>query len=269
MKHKSEMSREHLMYLKRRRNGIIFINVMRVAVLILFLGIWELAYRLEWIDGFIFSSPSRIWVTLVNLFGTGEIWLHMGVTLYETLLGFAIATVLGTAFALILWWNDKLRRIADPYVVVLNSLPKIALGPVIIIWFGSGMSAIVVMAVLITVVVTTLNMLGGFLETDENKIFLLRSLGASKLQILTKLVVPSSLPTFINVLKINIGMSWIGSIMGEYLVSRAGIGYLIVYGGQVFRLDLVYASTLILCALATAMYALVSLVERFAVRHGK
>ncbi len=262
---KQGYSAGHVAYLKKRRRSAVAVNVARVAILAGVLGAWELMYRLGVIDGFIFSAPSRIFATLGGLFASGEIYLHIGITLYETLAGFAIATVAGSAVALALWWNEKLRKILDPYIVVLNSLPKIALGPIIIIWFGSGTRAIIVMAVLIAVVVTTITMLGAFLETDADKTLLMRSMGATKVQILTKLVIPSSLAGFINMLKINIGMSWIGSIMGEYLVSKAGIGYLIVYGGQVFRLDLVYASTLILLALAAGMYALVSLAEKLIV----
>ncbi len=269
MKQQENISREHLLYLKKCKRNKIFINTMRFAVFIVLLIVWELAYQLKWIDGFIFSAPSRIIQTIYDLCATGEIFTHIGITLYETIAGFVIATTLGTIIALALWWNDKLRSIADPYIVVLNSLPKIALGPVIIIWFGSGTKAIVVMAILITIVVTILTMLSGFVETDKNKVFLMQSLGATKIQILTKLVLPSSIPNFISMLKINIGLSWIGSIMGEYLVSKAGIGYLIVYGGQIFKLDLVYASTLILCLLATGMYAIVSLLEHIIIKRRK
>lgn len=262
MKTNENVSREHLEYLRGRRRRRTGIALARVAVLMLSLGMWEGAAALGIIDTFIFSCPSRILHTLKELTLSGELFLHAGITLGETLLGFAIATAVGTALALVLWWNDTVRRIAEPYLVVINSLPKIALGPLIIIWFGSGVKAIVTMAFLITVTVTLMTMLGAFMQTDANKILLMRSLGASRAEMLLKLIIPSSMPTFISVLKINVGMSWIGSIMGEYLVSRAGIGYLIVYGGQVFRMDLVFASTLVLCALATGMYALVSLFER-------
>jgi len=266
MKTNPNFSPEHLLFLKGKKRQALTITLLRIAVFALLLFFWEFTTYFGILDKFIFSSPSQILQTLWGLTKSGELFLHVGVTLYETLLGFLIATVLGTLLALLLWWNSMLKKVCEPYVVVLNSLPKIALGPVIIIWFGSGTNAIVVMAVLITVIVTLITMLGGFEQTDTDKILLLRSMGASKFQILTKLVLPSSLPTFINMLKINIGMSWIGSIMGEYLVSRAGIGYLIVYGGQVFKMDLVFASTLVLCLLATGMYALVSLLERFTSR---
>ena len=151
----------------------------------------------------------------------------------------------------------------EPYIVVLNSLPKIALGPIIIVWFGAGTKSIVFMAIIITIIVTIITMQNGFLATEKSKILLMNSLGATKFQTLIKLVIPASLPTFVSCLKINVGMAWIGSIMGEYLVSKQGIGYLIVYGGQVFRLDLVMASTVILCALAGVMYFLVVMLEKY------
>ena len=150
----------------------------------------------------------------------------------------------------------------EPYIVTLNALPKIALGPIIIIAFGAGFKSIVFMTVLVTVIVTTINMLTGFLQTDKGKIFLLRSMGANKIQLLVHLIIPNSIPTLISTLKVNVGLAWIGSIMGEYIVSKQGLGYLIVYGGQVLKLDLVMASTVILCLLAGSMYAIVALLER-------
>ena len=209
----------------------------------------------------------RSWATLVSLYENGTLFYHVGTTLWETLLGFFIAVVSGYIIALLLWWSEIFRKISEPYLVVLNALPKIALGPLIIIWCGTGSKAIVFMTVLIGLIVTILNMLNGFMATDENKLLLLRSMGANKWQILRKLVIPSSLPVFISMLKINVGMAWIGSIMGEYIVSKAGIGYLIVYGGQVFKLDLVMTAVFILCVLAAGMYAIVALVEKLVIKN--
>lgn len=266
MKHES-ISKEHLLYLRRLRKKGIAVNVARVAILLFFLFIWELSARFEWVNPFITSSPSRIAKTIAELYHNGTLFYHVGTTLWETLAGFAIAVVLGYSIALLLWWSDIVRRISEPYFVVLNALPKIALGPLIIIWCGTGSEAIVFMTVLIGLIVAILNMLNGFMATDKNKLLLLQSMGASKLQILLKLVIPSSLPNFISMLKINVGMAWIGSIMGEYIVSKAGIGYLIVYGGQVFKLDLVMSAVFILCVLAAAMYAIVALVERLVIKN--
>lgn len=269
MKNKNQYSKEHLQYLNGVRKKNLLINVVRFSILLLLLFVWELSARFEWINPFITSSPSRIVKTIADLYKNGTLFYHVGTTLGETLLGFFIAVALGYSIALLLWWSEAFRRISEPYFVVLNALPKIALGPLIIIWCGTGSKAIVFITVLIGLIVAILNMLNGFMATDENKLLLLQSMGATKLQILTKLVIPSSLPAFISMLKINVGMAWIGSIMGEYIVSKAGIGYLIVYGGQVFKLDLVMSSVFILCILAAAMYAIVSLVERLVIKNRK
>lgn len=267
MKTKENYSLEHLSYLKKQRDKTILVNAVRILLLIFLLGVWEASACFEWVNPFITSSPSRILKTIASLYESGTLFYHISTTLLETLIGFFIAIALGYTVALLLWWSELFRKISEPYFVVLNALPKIALGPLIIIWCGTGSNAIVFMTVLIGLIVAILNMLGGFMETDENKLLLLRSMGASKLQILTKLVIPSSLPTFISTLKINVGMAWIGSIMGEYIVSKAGIGYLIVYGGQVFKLDLVMSAVFILCILAAGMYALVALLEKLVVKN--
>ena len=267
MRKLTECTLEHKQYLQKVKKKSILVTVIRFSILLLFLLLWELSARFEWINPFITSSPSRIAVTIADLYKNGTLFYHLGTTLWETLAGFFIAVALGYAIALLLWWSEVFRRISEPYFVVLNALPKIALGPLIIIWCGTGSKAIVFMTVLIGLIVAILNMLNGFMATDENKLLLLRSMGASKWQILTKLVVPSSLPNFISMLKINVGMAWIGSIMGEYIVSKAGIGYLIVYGGQVFKLDLVMSAVFILCVLASIMYALVALLEKLVIKN--
>lgn len=267
MKKGLNYSPEHLLYLRSVQKKNLLINVARFALLFGLLLVWELSARFEWVNPFITSSPSRIAKTIGELYKSGSLFHHVGTTLWETLAGFAIAVVLGYSIALLLWWSEAFRRISEPYFVVLNALPKIALGPLIIIWCGTGSKAIVFMTILIGLIVAILNMLNGFMATDENKLLLLKSMGASKLQILTKLVIPSSLPNFISMLKINVGMAWIGSIMGEYIVSKAGIGYLIVYGGQVFKLDLVMSAVFILCVLAAIMYALVALLERLVIKN--
>jgi len=265
----TQFSPKHLLYIKKVKRENIFIFSMRFIILALLLGLWELFATLNIIDSFITSSPSKIVLTIKDLWVENNLFYHMLITLYETVLGFLIAVGVGFVVALILWWSERLRRILEPYIVVLNSLPKIALGPIIIVWCGSGSKAIIFMAILIGVIVAIMTMLNGFLSTDKNKILLLKSMGATKFQTLTKLVIPGSFPTLISMLKISVGLAWVGSIMGEYLVSRAGLGYLIVYGGQVFKLDLVMAATVVLCALATLMYAFVALLERLLIKEIK
>ncbi len=262
-----EFSAEHKLFLRKRKRSVALVWTLRIGLLALLLGFWELSTRLGWVDAFLVSSPSRIAKTIASLYRDGTLFYHIGTTLWETLAGFAIAVAVGYGVALALWWSETVRKVLEPYIVVINALPKIALGPLIIIWFGTGSPAILFMTVIVGVIVAIMHMLSAFIETDKNKILLLRSMGASKLQILTKLVVPSSLPAFISMLKVNVGMAWIGSVMGEYIVSRAGLGYLIVYGGQVFRLDLVMSATFILCVLAAGMYFLVVLLEKLLVKN--
>ncbi|NCB30806.1 MAG: ABC transporter permease [Clostridia bacterium] len=255
-------SPEHRAYLNALQRKDRFITTMRYVLLLAFILLWELAAYLGWIDPFIGSSPSRLCAAILRLYLAGDLWLHIGVTLLETVVGFLLGTALGTFIAILLWWSATLNRILDSYLVVLNALPKIALGPILIVWFGAGMKSIIVMGLLISLVVTIMTVLAGFNAITGEKQLLMRTLGASKLQILTMVVLPASVPTIMSALKISVGMSWVGVIVGEYLVSKAGLGYLIVYGGQVFNLDLVMASIVILCLLAALMYYGVAYLER-------
>ena len=247
------MSEERKKYLKKIRNQKIEVVVAQIGILVLLIVAWEVLANLGIIDSFIMSSPSRIIKTFLNLSQNGLIE-HIGVTCIETIVGFILGTVLGTIIAILLWWSKFLAKVMDPFLVVLNSLPKVALGPVIIIWVGAGMPAIIVMALAISLVVTILEILNGFLNTDKELIKMAKTFGASKKQILTKIVIPANKETFLNALKVNIGLSLVGVITGEFLVSKAGLGYLIVYGGQVFQLDLVMASVIILAIVAAVMY---------------
>ena len=195
--------------------------------------------------------------TFWSLCRSGQLLHHIGVSCLETVAGFTVGTLLGTAVAVLMWWSDTAARILDPYLVVLNALPKTALGPIFIVWMGAGTGAIVTMTLAISLIVTILNMYTGFRATDPEKVRLMRTLGATRRQILWMLVFPANCPTLFSTLKVNVGLSWVGVIMGEFLVSRAGLGYLIVYGSQVFNMDLVMTSVLILAAAAVLMYLLV------------
>lgn len=256
------MSDAQRKYLNKRKIRIVVTHLLRILLLLIFIGGWELIARYNVIDPFIISSPSRIIKIIGALNQNGELNKHIVASLCETIAGFLIATVAGSLFAVLLWWNTLLRDVLEPYVITLNSLPKIALGPIIIVWMGIGKPAIIFMAVLICIIITIINMLAGFCSVDKEKIMLLKSMHAGKFKIMTKLILPANIPTLISVLKINVGLSWVGSIMGEYLSSREGLGYLIVYGSQIFQLDLVMASTVILCVLAGGMYAAVAILEK-------
>lgn len=259
---KSEISLERKSYLRKIRNKKILVLLSQVSILALFLILWEVLANNKIIDSFITSQPSRILNTFMNL-GSNDLLKHIWVTTYETVIGFLLGTLLGTIIAIILWWSDFLSQVAEPFLVVLNSLPKVALGPIIIIWVGAGTPAIIVMAVAISLIVTILENLNGFLKTDKEFIKMANTFHANRWQILTKIVIPANLSTFINSLKVNIGLSLVGVISGEFLVSKAGLGYLIVYGGQVFKLDLVMTSVIILGIVAGLMYGLVLLLEKF------
>lgn len=259
---KNNFSKEYKKYLaKQKRNKFLILSI-QIGILILIIGLWEILAYTKVIDTFIMSCPSRIITAISDLYLSGSLFKHIFTTLLEALIGFFIATVVGSLIAIILWWNVTLRKVLDPYLVVLNSLPKIALGPIIIIWVGVGMSAIVTMDILIMIVITIITMLNAFNLVEPSKIMLLKSMGANKFQILCKLILPASLLEFISLLKINVGLTWVGTIMGEYLVSKAGLGYLIIYGSQIFNIDLVMASTIILCVLAALMYFVVALIEK-------
>ena len=227
----------------------------------MFFAIWELAGDLKWIDPFLTSTPSRVFKTTLKFQSEGILFTHIFTTCYETIIGFIMGTLLGTFIAILLWWSDFAAQVLDPYLVVLNALPKIALAPIIIFWVGNGIGAIIVITLLISIIVTIISVLAGFKEVDKEKFKLMETFGASKFQILIHLIIPASTPTLISALKINVGLSWVGVIMGEFLVAKEGLGFLIVYGGQVAQLDMVMMSILILSIIAYIMYKLVSVLE--------
>lgn len=256
---------EYLRTLKRKQR---IIKLLQFTVLLVFLLLWEFLANKKIIDSFITSKPSDIMKTFFSLISNGLL-IHIGITCLETIVGFLLGSILGTLIAGILWWSPLASKVFAPYLVVLNSLPKVALGPIIIVWFGAGMPAIITMALAISLIVTILDMLNGFNSTDINKIKMLQSFGANKIQIFTKVVFPSNVPTLLNVFKVNIGLSMVGVITGEFLVSKNGLGYLIVYGGQVFQLNLVMTSVIILGIVATLLYYVVVLFEKIFVNSDK
>lgn len=256
-----EESSEHRKYIKAMKKNNIMVFLMRMLILIGIFVLWEVAGDLKWIDPFLISTPSRAFKSLIKIYQEGTLFRHIGITCMETVLGFTIGTVLGTGIAILLWWSDFVSRVLDPYLVVLNALPKVALAPIIIFWVGNGIKAIIVIALLISIVVTIISILDGFNQVDQDKIKLLKTFGANKFQILYNLIVPASVPTIISALKISVGLSWVGVIMGEFLVAREGLGFLIVYGGQISQLDMVMMSIVILAFLAYVMYEIVTLIE--------
>lgn len=255
-------SDEHKIYLKKLKKQKIIIRFFKIFILVTFLLLWEICARKEILNPFLTSYPSQIFLTIFDLFKENNLLTHIWVTLYETIISFSLASLIGIITASILWSSKTISKILDPYLTVLNSLPKISLGPLIIIWIGANTNSIIFMALLISVFTTIINMYNAFITTDKSKIILMKSLGATKFQIFTKLVFRGNIPTLINTLKINISLSLIGVIMGELLVSKQGLGYLITYGSQVFNLNLVITSIFILGIMSYVLYIIIDLLEK-------
>ncbi len=255
-------SLEHIKYLKKIKKQNRLVKFFQIFIVVVFILIWQFLADREIINTFIFSSPKNVINTIIDLYKSNDIFKHIYVTIYETIISFSIATILGFLIATVLWWNRFIERVVDPYLTILNSLPKVALGPIIIIWFGANIKAIIIMSLLISLIITIINITNGFKEVDNNKIKLMLSFKANKFQIFSKLIMPSSFKTIISTLKINTAMSLIGVIMGEFLVSKEGIGYLIMYGSQVFNLNLVITGIILLCVISAVMYYIVFYIEK-------
>ena len=260
-------SKEHKKYLKRLKANRILTISIQIFIVLAVIIIWQILADQEIINSFISSSPKQIIQTIIGLHSDKNLYQHIGITIYETFLSFSLGTLIGSLIAIILWWYPFVAKVVDPFLTVLNSLPKVALGPIIIIWAGAGMQSIIIMALLISVIITIINFYQGFFEIDYNKMKLMQSFKASKWQILSKLLLPGSFASIISTLKINVSMSLIGVIMGEFLVSKKGIGYLIMYGSQVFNLNLVMTGVIILCLVATIMYYLVNYIEKKVIKN--
>lgn len=256
------MSNEHKLYLKKLKKQKHVVLFFKIFIIILFLGLWEVCARVGILNSFLTSYPSKIFITISDLFKENNLLNHIWVTLYETVISFSLASIIGIAVSSILWSSKTIAKILDPYLTVLNSLPKISLGPLIIIWVGANVKSIIFMALLIAVFTTIINMYNSFINTDPSKITLMKSFGASKITIFTKLIFRGNIPSLVNTLKINISLSLIGVIMGELLVSKQGLGYLITYGSQVFNLNLVITSIFILAIMSYLLYVLIDLLEK-------
>jgi len=249
----------HMKQVAEWRRKVLAVQLSLLACMFL---LWELAGRLRWIDVLLFSYPSKVFAQIGKDIASGELWAHVAVTVGETAVGFLLGTLVGTLLAVLIWWSPFLSKVLDPYMVVFNSMPKVALGPIFIVMFGAGFTAIVMTTLSITVIITTLVVYNSFNEVDSNYIKVIRTFGGDRSVIFTKVVLPASFPAIVSTLKVNVGMAWVGVIVGEFLVAKQGLGYLIIYGFQVFNFTLVLSSLLIIAAVATAMYQLVVYVER-------
>jgi NitT/TauT family transport system permease protein len=264
---KPHRSQLHADYVRRIRIKEFWIVFTRIALLVLFIAGWEYCADAGWIDPFLFSSPSRITELFIQMAGAGNLFHDILVTTVETILGFALGTLGGISLATLIWASPFLSRVLDPYLVVLNSMPKVALGPLFIVAMGAGYGSVLAMGVAITIIITTLVIHTSFQSVDRNYLRLARSFGASRGQLFRKIIFPASIPDMIAALKVNVGLSWVGVIVGEFLVSKDGLGHLIIYGFQVFNLNLVLMSLLIVAVCATVMYKIVYWLEKRLLKH--
>ncbi|HJV44509.1 MAG TPA: ABC transporter permease [Bacillota bacterium] len=264
---KGGRSPQHKNFLKKERLYRLLVFATQLIILFLFLGLWQFASSSNWIDPLLFSSPLKIWITFIDMIAQGNLFYHLFVTIVETAIAFVLSTVLGTLIAVVIWWSKFLSKVLDPYLVILNGMPKVALGPLFIVAFGGGYVAIIAMGVAISIIVTTIVVYSSFKEVDPNYVKLVQTFGANKQQIFIKIVLPASFPTIISTLKVNVGLAWVGIIVGEFLVSKMGLGYLIIYGFQVFNLTLVFVSLSIIAICATIMYLLVQYFEKLLMKN--
>ena len=255
---------DYLRSLVRHRRRIL---AARVLLLLFFLVLWEVSSRFGWIDSFIFSSPSSLAKTSIELFRNHDLAYHISLTLGETLLSFGISTLLGIFLAIVLWWFPSLYEATEPYWVALNSLPKSALAPILIVWFGNTIRTTILTSIMLTIVVTVLTVLSGFQESEDDKARLIYALGGKKSQVMTKVLLPGNIPVILNVLRVNIGLSLIGVIIGEFLSAKAGLGYLIIYGSQIFKMDWVLLSIVLLCVMAAGLHGLLGMLGRKIAKH--
>lgn len=257
----NEMSKQQKLFIRQHRRHHHLVTFCRFAGFFLFLCIWEAAAGLKLIDTFIFSSPSRILQTALSMASNGSLFTHTGITLMETLLSFFFVILASLLTATLLWFFPSLSEVLEPWLVILNSLPKSALAPLLIVWLGANTRTIIVAGMSVAVFGSIISMYTSFKETDEEKIKLIYTLGGSRLQVLSHVILPSSLPSIISILKVNIGLCLVGVIIGEFLAARVGLGYLIIYASQIFKLNYLITALIILCIIAFCLYQIIQCIE--------
>lgn len=263
MKYGQTISATQMAYLKAHRHRRTRIQIYRLGILISFLFLWEISTQMGWIDDFIFSSPSKLLACFCQMAAEDALFFHVGVTLAETLASFLLVMLCALLATILLWYSKALTETLDPYLVVLNSLPKSALAPLLIVWLGANYRTIIVTGMSVAIFGTILNLYIGFREVDPEKIKLIQTLGGSRSHALFKVILPANAANLIGLMKTNIGLCLVGVIIGEFIASRCGLGYLIIYGSQVFKLDWVILSILILCVIAIGLYGCIRAIEKW------
>lgn len=257
---KNDLTRQEE-FVKNHKKRHHVISSWRIIIFIAFLALWEISARAGWIDSFFFASPSRVVHCFVTQLKNNSLLSHIGVTLYETLLSFLLVLILSLIVSTLLWYSEKLSEILEPYLVVLNSLPKSALAPLFIVWLGTGTKTIIVAGMSVAIFGSIISFYTGFQQVDAEKITLIYTLGGKKRDAFFKVVLPGSIPILLSTAKVNIGLALVGVIIGEFLAARRGLGYLIIYGSQVFQLDMVITSIIVLCIIALCFYKSIQIIE--------
>lgn len=242
------------------------VTVSRLCIFILFLALWEGSARLGLIDSFIFSSPSKVFFCAYGMLLDHSLFLHIGITLFETIVSFGLVIISALIVTIILWFNKRLSETLEPYLVILNSLPKSALAPLLIVWLGANYNTIIITGMSVAIFGSILSLYTSFQSVDSEKIKLIYTLGGKKYHVLSKVVLPATIPSLFSIMKVNIGLCLVGVIIGEFIASRQGLGYLIIYGSQVFKLDWVIMSIVILCVIAWGLYSLINVLEKMYVK---
>ena len=258
----NKISHGQKLFLSRLRRHRMIVRTARVLILVLFLILWEVCASTGIVDSFIFSSPSRIALCFWEMVLDRSIFLHIGITLYETIVSFVLVTVFSIFLAVLLWCSKQLSEILEPYLVVLNSLPKSALAPLLIVWLGATPTTIIVAGMSVAVFGSIMNLYTSFITVDQEKIKLIYTLHGTRKHALFKVVLPSSVPAVISNMKVNIGLCLVGVVIGEFLAARSGLGYLIIYSSQVFKMNWLLMSIVLLCIMAMGLYAVIGVMEK-------
>lgn len=255
-------SEEYKKYLKRIKRDNILVLFTQILIVVIFIFIWQILADKNIIDTFLVSSPKKVFISIIDLIKVNNFWNHIFTTIYEIIISFILGNIIGLGVASILWFNKFIARVFEPFLTILNSLPKVALGPLIIIWAGANTKSIIIMSLLISAIISIINIYNAFKSTDENKIKIIKSMGGNKLKVFTYVVLRDNYLKIIESFKINVSMCFVGVIMGELLVSKEGIGYLIMYGSQVFNMNYVIMGVILLVVLTVILYCFISYIEK-------
>lgn len=258
----NNLSKEQQFYIKKTRQHKHLVLFFQIFIFAFFIILWEISSHNGIINTFIFSSPSRMLLACQELFLTGDLLKHIGITLAETFGSFFLVASISLLIAILLWWNTTLSEIFEPYFVILNSLPKSAMAPIFIVWLGNNMKTIIITAISVAIFGSILNLFTSFQTTDPDKLKLIYTLHGNRFDCLTKVILPINFPAILSILKVDIGLCLIGVVIGEFLAARKGLGYLIIYGSQVFKMDWVMLSIVLLCLIAALLYGILNRLEK-------